>query len=672
MEKYLVTSALPYANGKLHIGHVAGAYLPADIFVRYKRLHNADVLYICGTDEHGAPISIAAEKEGVTPADIVERYHSSIKNSFDGLNIEFDNFSGTSRKAHHELSQTFFTELLENGFISTKTGKQFYDEKEKRFLPDRYIEGVCPHCGKDGARGDQCDACGKLIDAETLVNPISKISGATPILKETFHWCLDLPKFTEKLKTWLETKEYWKENVVNFIMSWLKEGLIERAITRDINWGVPIPIEGVEGKVLYVWFDAPIGYISSTKEWAESIGEPEKWKDYWLDQETRLIHFIGKDNIPFHTIIWPSLLMGQNEKYILPYDVPANEYLTLEGEKISTSKNWAIWVEDFLKDFDGEYLRYAIAANAPENKDADFNWKEFQSRINSELNNVFGNLVNRVFTFTQKRFEGVIAKPGKVSVKAKETLQEAMDLVVAIDEAFNTYQIRKAIKLIMDIARRGNRYCDETQPWKTIKETPEDTKETLYVCGKLIQMISVIFYPVIPTHITKLRVMMGLSEIPKWDEIEETPTITLSDIAPLFSKIEDKQVEEQIAILTEKSKAVQVKEVTPIKANIEFDDFMKADLRVVKVLTAEKIKKTDKLLKVEVDDGIGTRTVVAGISKHYKPEDLIGKNVVMLVNLNPRKLRGVESQGMILACTDGDILTVLHPEKEVSSGSTIS
>ncbi|MCK4957491.1 MAG: methionine--tRNA ligase, partial [Candidatus Cloacimonetes bacterium] len=414
-QKYLVTSALPYANGPLHIGHVAGAYLPADVFVRFQRLQANDVLYVCGSDEHGAPISIKAEAEGVTPRDIVDRYHDSIKKSFDGLMINFDNFSGTARAQHSKLSQEFFTNLLERGFIIQKTSKQWFDQEQNRFLADRYVEGECPHCGADGARGDQCDACGKLIDAVELKNPISKISGSTPILKSTTHWYLELQKFEDELKEWLESKKYWKENVHNFISNFLENGLIERAITRDIDWGVPVPLENAEGKVLYVWFDAPIGYISSTKEWAEKIGEPEKWKDYWLDKKTKLIHFIGKDNIIFHTIFFPSFLMEQPEDYILPYDVPANEFLNLEGQKMSTSRNWTVWVNDFLADFDGEYLRYYLAANAPENKDSDFYWKDFQTQTNNDLANVLGNLANRVFAFSNKSFEGKINQPAELS-----------------------------------------------------------------------------------------------------------------------------------------------------------------------------------------------------------------------------------------------------------------
>ena len=461
MERYLVTSALPYANGPLHIGHVAGAYLPADIFVRFKRLKGDDVVYVCGTDEHGAPISIKAESEGLSPQEIVERYHKSMKASFAGLHIDFDNFSGTSREDHTKLSQSFFLNLLNRGFIVQKTSKQWFDVEKQRFLADRYVEGDCPFCGAEGARGDQCDACGKLIDAVTLKNPVSKISGSKPQLKETTHWYLELQKFEKELKDWLETKSYWKDNVHNFISNFLESGLIERAITRDIDWGVPVPLENAEGKVLYVWFDAPIGYISSTIEWAKKIGEPDKWKDYWLNKDTKLIHFIGKDNIIFHTIFFPSFLMEQEEDFILPYDVPANEFLNLEGQKMSTSKNWTVWVHDFLKFFDGEFMRYYLAANAPENKDSDFSWKEFQIQINNDLNNILGNLANRVFVFANKYFNGTVNKPVQLSENSVNILNEADANIDKIEECYHTYQVRKAVKTVMDIARSGNKFFDE-------------------------------------------------------------------------------------------------------------------------------------------------------------------------------------------------------------------
>lgn len=677
MSKYIVTSALPYANGRLHIGHVAGAYLPADIFVRYLRLKEEDVIYICGTDEHGAPISIKAEKEGVSPQEIVAHYHKSIKTSFDGLNIEFDNFSGTSREAHHKLSQKFFTELLENGYINKKITKQFYDEQESRFLPDRYVEGTCPLCGADGARGDQCDSCGKLLDSISLLNPISKVSRSTPVIRDTQQWYLDLPKFVDQLKEWLETKTYWKENVLNFIMSWLNEGLIERAVTRDIDWGVPVPLKEAAGKVLYVWFDAPIGYISSTVEWAEKQGKPELWKEYWLNQETKLIHFIGKDNIPFHTIMWPTFVMGQNEKYILPHDVPANEYLNLEGEKISTSKNWAIWVEEFLQHFDGEYLRYVLAVNAPEKQDTDFLWKEFQSKINTELNNVLGNLGNRVFTFSKKHFDGVVEKPTQLTETSQTALDQVDNLITEIDSCYQTYQVRKAVKIIMDIARIGNRYFDEREPWRAIKVDKESVQETIYTCCEILRQISIVMTPILPNFMKQLRDIMGLTQQPLWTELKQTATtypLHLTGVRQIFHKIEDAQVQQQLDLLKQNAIA-NIEEEKPkfkeIKPEIEFDDFLKLDIRIAKILTAERVKKTDKLLQITADIGGKEIELIAGLAQAYTAEEIVGKKVVMLLNLKPRKIKGVLSQGMILAADDGTNLSVLCADKDVKTGAEI-
>ncbi|HNX01027.1 MAG TPA: methionine--tRNA ligase [Candidatus Cloacimonadota bacterium] len=673
MSRKIVTSALPYANGKLHIGHVAGAYLPADIFVRFLRLQDEDVIYICGTDEHGSPISIKAEAEGVTPQDIVDRYHKSIEDSFIGLSIDFDNFSGTARPDHYKLSQQFFTDLLFNRYIITKKTTQFYCEKDRRFLADRYVEGICPHCGADGARGDQCDTCGKLIDTVTLKEPKCKICGNKPILKDTEHWFLDLPKFTEPLKKWLETKTDWKENVLNFSLGMLKDELIQRAITRDIDWGVPVPLPHTEGKVLYVWFDAPIGYISSTIEWAKRKGNPDLWKEYWLDPETKMYHFIGKDNITFHTIIWPAMLMGQKTKYVLPYNVPANEYLNLEGNKISTSRNWAIWVEDYLKYFEGDYLRYVMAANAPENKDCDFAWKDFQLRVNSELNNVLGNLVNRVFTFCQKNFDGTIPSVSGTRDISKATLSDAKDILEEIKDSYATFQVRKVCRLVMDLARLGNKYFDETKPWVDIKEDREKAAETMFVCGELIRMISVVFYPIIPNSMKKLRRMMNIAELPEWYEVEmqNTEKIKLSDVAPLFRKIEDAEIEQQLNLLKANS-AAEVKETKPIKAEIEYDDFAKLDLRIVKILEAEIVPKTDKLLHLKVDIGGETKELIAGIQQAYKPEAIIGKKVLMLVNLKPRTMRGITSQGMILCAVKEDGLALMTPDFDVPEGTPVS
>ncbi len=668
-EKYLVTSALPYANGHLHIGHVAGAYLPADIFVRFQKLLGNDVIYICGSDENGAPISIKAEAEGKTPREIVDYYHDSIVKSFQDLDINFDNFSGTARPVHTEISQKFFLSLFNAGYVIQKTTQQHYCEHDKRFLADRYIEGTCPYCGAEGARGDQCDSCGKLIDATKLIDPKCKICGNTPVIKETTNWYLELPKFEEPLRKWLETKTYWKENVLNFILSWLNEGLIERSITRDLDWGIPVPLENAEGKVLYVWFDAPIGYISSTVEWAKNLGTPDRWKDYWLNQDTKLIHFIGKDNIPFHTIIFPSVLMEQEENFVLPYDVPANEYLNIKGQKSSTSKNYAIWVKDVVKYFNPEFLRYYLAAIAPENKDSDFTWEDFQAKVNNELANILGNLANRVFTFVNKYFDGKIEKPEHLTTLSQETLQDAHKLVSEIKECYENYRVRKAVKLIMDIARSGNKYFDETSPWKAVKENKENAAETLYVCGELLRIISIILSPVLPKSMRKLRKMMNLDRPLAWKEIDNPLEKTqLGEIEPLFRKITDKEVKLHNELLEKQSGTAPALEHKP---EIEYDDFAKIELRVVKVIAAEAIPKANKLLKLKVGCAGEKRQIIAGISQYYKPEDLIGKHVVMLMNLKPRKLMGLESNGMILAANSKEGIAVVIPEKEVPEGSEV-
>ena len=670
MNKYLVTSALPYANGKLHIGHLAGAYLPADIYVRFLKLNNEDVIYICGTDEHGAPISIQAEAKGKSPQEIVDFYHISILNSFKAVNIEFDNFSGTARNEHHKLSQDFFLSLLKNKRINTHSTLQSYCEHDKRFLPDRYVEGECPHCHAQGARGDQCDACGKLIDANLLVSPKCKICGNTPVIKDTLHWFLDLPSFSEDLKKWLENKPNWKDNVKKFILSWIDEGLIERSITRDINWGVPVPLDEAKDKVLYVWFDAPIGYISSTIEWAKNSDNPDKWKDYWLDENTKLIHFIGKDNIPFHAIIWPAILMGQDTKYVLPWDIPANEYLTLEGEKISTSRDWAIWVEDFVKFYDGELLRFALAANAPESKDADFSWKDFQSLVNNSLANVLGNLANRVFAFTKKNFESIL-----INNNSNEFLDSLNPVFEEIHQSYSEFKVRKLVKLVIDLAREGNKFFDEEKPWVTVKENSAKAGETLFICAELLRKISILFYPVMPESMRKLREMMNLGMNFSWSDIYNVPEkIQIGDFEPLFKKIEDDEIKQQIDILYAKSKINDAKNtVITVKDNIDFDDFLKLDLRVVKVIEAEKVKKSKKLLKLKVECGSIKRHVLAGIAETWTPESLIGKEVVMLVNLKPKTLMGEISEGMILAAKDiNDNPVPLTPLNSVPSGSVIS
>ncbi|MEA2103901.1 MAG: methionine--tRNA ligase [Candidatus Cloacimonadota bacterium] len=670
-EKYLVTSALPYANGDLHIGQIAGAYLPADIFVRYLKLKGENVLYICGTDEHGAPISIKAEAEGITPQELVDKYHKIIKKSFKGLEINFDNFSGTARPINDKLSQEFFLNLYNKGYIEKKISQQFYCEHDKRFLSDRYVEGICPNCGAEGARGDQCDSCGKLIETIKLGNPVCKICGNTPIIKETTHWYLNLPKFENKLKKWLDTKKYWKENVRNFILGWIKSGLKERAITRDINWGVPVPLEDAKGKVLYVWFDAPIGYISSTIEWAEKIGKPEKWKEYWLDPQTKMIHFLGKDNIPFHTIIWPSMLMEQEKEFILPYDVPANEYLNIQGEKISTSRNLAVWVGDYLKYFDGELLRYVLAAIAPENKDSDFTWSNFQIKVNSELANILGNLANRVFTFSKRYFGGVIQKPNEFSELSQTTLIGANEIVTEIDEAYSNYQVRKAAKLCLDIARLGNKYFDETKPWEKIKKDKNQAAETLYVCSELLRKISIVLSPILPRKMQELHKMMNLPVEDLWDKYNDGfEKIHIDKIQPLFAKIDDQDIEKQEKLLAQKIQ--DRKKKMDHKEEITYEDFSKMEIRVATIISANRIKRSNKLTKLILDLGEEKRQIVAGISKDYSDEELIGKKIALLVNLKKIKLMGVESNGMLLAANTEDECSLLILDKDIPAGSVIS
>ena len=670
--KYLVTSALPYANGKLHVGHVAGAYLPADIFVRYLRLHHEDVIYICGTDEHGTPISITADKEGISPREVVDRYHASIKAAFAALGIEFDNFSGTAREGHHQISQEFFSALYEQGHVVPKVTRQFYCEQDRRFLPDRYVEGTCPRCQASGARGDQCDSCGQIYETTALLEPRCKICGNQPVIRETRHWFLQLNDFREQLRAWISHKDYWKENVRNFMLNLLEQGLVERPITRDLSWGIPVPLAEAEDKVLYVWFEAPIGYISSTMEWAQRIGEPQRWKDYWLDPETRLIHFIGKDNIIFHALIWPAMLMGQRQRYCLPHDIPANEFMNLEGQKISTSRNWAVWVDEFVEAFRPEYLRYYLAANAPEKGDSDFSYKDFQLKINGELNNVLGNLANRVFAFASRNFEGVIP-PTPLSETSQSLLREAEEILRQIDAGYREYQVKKNCKLGLDLARLGNRYFDERKPWAMIQTDRLQVQETLFICAQLLRLISVALNPILPQSMNELRRMLGLPKLEDWESLESEHTFRLQDTHPLFSQIEDKQIEQEIAKLQQRAAVSDGEEqgCEPLKEQISYDDFARLDIRIAKVLAAEPVPKTDKLLRLKVDIGCEQRELVAGIAGHYTAEDIIGREVAMLVNLAPRAIRGIQSHGMILAVNTADKISLLVPEQECGAGAVI-
>ncbi len=667
--RYLVTSALPYANGRLHIGHVAGAYLPADIFVRWLRLHNEDVIYICGTDEHGTPISISADREGISPNEVVKHYHTLIKKAFDSLDINFDNFSGTARPAHHKLSQEFFIALYDEGHVIPRVTRQFYCEHDKRYLPDRYVEGICPRCQAPGARGDQCDTCGQIYETTTIIEPRCKICGNKPIILETTHWYLQLNDFKDKLEYWIATKDYWKENVRNFMLNLLEQGLVERPITRDLSWGVPVPLKEAENKVLYVWFEAPIGYISSTVEWAEKIGEPERWKDYWLDPETRLVHFIGKDNIIFHALIWPAVLMGQKRSYCLPHDIPANEFMNLEGQKISTSNNWAIWVDEFAQKFPADYLRYYLACNAPEKGDSDFSFRDFQQKINGDLNNVLGNLANRVFAFSWKNFDGKIAHP-ELSEDAKAVLGEAERIFEQIDAGYREYQVKNNSRLGIDITRIGNRFFDERKPWVQIKEDPKQVEETLWVCLSLLRMASVALYPIMPKSMDRLRLMMGLEALRHWEKLDLQADYELSEAQPLFFKLEDAVIEKEIESLRQGSLEAE-NEAEPIKELISYDDFAKLDLRMAKILEAAPVKKTNKLLHLKVDIGNQQKELVAGIAEHYQPQDIIGKEVLMLVNLEPKTIRGVQSQGMILAVDTGRGLALLSPDKPCPPGSSV-
>jgi len=682
MAKYLVTSALPYANGPIHLGHLAGAYLPADIYVRFLRLNGDNVVYICGSDEHGVPITIRAEKEGVSPRTIVDKYHKEMHESFKRMRIEFDNFSGTARPKHYEISQQFFLDLYNNGHITTKEEEQFYDEKQKRFLPDRYIEGTCPNCSYEKARGDQCDKCGKLLNPMDLINPRSVLSGEKPVIKKTRHWYLKLQDFEEKIISWIQSKTNWKDNVKNFVLGWIeKEGLKERAITRDIDWGIPVPLEEAKGKVLYVWFDAPIGYISSTVEWAEKIGQPEKWKEYWLDKETKLIHFIGKDNIPFHAVIWPAMLMGQNTPYILPHDIPANEYLTLEGEKFSTSQNWAVWVDEYLENFPPDPLRYFLAANSPESKDADFSWKAFQTRNNEELSNIFGNFANRTLSFVKNNCYGKVPNANYTKEDEKVFLSISKK-IEEITNNFENFKVREATKNIMDIARIGNKYFDDMKPWNLKTENPERMNTVINVCLNMLRTLSVLMFPIIPDSAEKLWKMLGekksiLSE--RWQDIAKkriAPEQAIGKVDILFVKYDDEIIQKQLDNLRRKSsnQNTLIDKNTDVKDLVTIEEFKRFDIRVAEIIEAMPLEKSNKLLKLKVKVGNITKQILAGLKQFYKPEELIGKKIIIINNLQPAKLMGETSEGMLLAASNSDRsrVIILTTESDIESGAKVS
>jgi methionyl-tRNA synthetase len=673
-KRILVTAALPYANGPLHLGHLAGAYLTPDFYTRYKRLKGDDIVFICGSDEHGVPITIAAEKEGVKPQVIVDRFHEMNKNVFEEFGISFDYYGRTSSKTHHETAQEFFTNLNNKGYFKKKTEKQLYDSKADMFLPDRYVKGTCPNCSYTEAYGDQCEKCGTSLSPTELIDPVSALSGEKPELKETEHWYMPLGDTQEKLEKWLDTRKNWKPNVMGQVKSWLNDGLADRAATRDLSWGVPVPLENAKGKVLYVWFDAPIGYISATKEWAEQKGTPEAWKDYWQDENSELYHFIGKDNIVFHCIMFPTILM-EHGGYVMPENVPANEFLNLEGKKLSTSRGWAVWLHEYLEDFSPDLLRYALGTTLPESKDSDFSWKDFQARVNNELAAVLGNFVFRALSFTQKFADGEVPElvdPQQIDLDALKSIETQKEKVT---QALETFKFKEAISEMMNLARAGNKYFTETEPWKTRNSDPQACANSLHVSLQICAALSVLMEPILPDSMKKLRNQLSYSGKVSWDSISDSMLEVGNSIDPgevLFTKVEDEEIEAQIARLEERAAANDpTSKFTPLKENIGFEDFMKLDIRAGEILEAEKIEKSDKLLKLKVDIGIEIRTIVSGIAKHVDMDKIVGQKVSVVANLAPKKLMGVESAGMILMAedTEGNLKFV---DTEAESGSTIA
>ena len=669
-----VTSALPYANGPVHIGHLAGVYVPADIYVRYLRLKKEDVLFIGGSDEHGVPITIRAKKEGITPQDVVDRYHKIIKDSFEEFGISFDVYGRTTSKVHRETASEFFRTLYDKGEFVEKTSMQYYDEEAHTFLADRYITGECPHCHAEGAYGDQCEKCGTSLSPTDLINPKSAISGSKPVMRETKHWYLPLDKHEAWLRQWiLEDHKEWRNNVYGQCKSWLDMGLQPRAVSRDLDWGIPVPVEGAEGKVLYVWFDAPIGYISNTKELL-----PDSWETWWKDPETRLVHFIGKDNIVFHCIVFPAMLKAEGS-YILPDNVPSNEFLNLEGDKISTSRNWAVWLHEYLRDFPGkqDVLRYVLTANAPETIDNDFTWKDFQARNNNELVAVYGNFVNRALQLTQKYYDGVVPACGELTEYDRQTLDEFKDVKAKVEELLDAFKFRDAQKEAMNLARIGNKYIADSEPWKVVKTDPERVKTVIYISLQLTANLAIAFEPFLPFSSEKLRKMLNMESF-EWNRLGRTDLLQaghrLAKPELLFEKIEDDVIEAQVQKLLDTKKANEEAnyKAKPVRENIAFEDFQKLDIRVGTVLECTKVPKADKLLCFKIADGLENRTIVSGISKFYKPEELVGKQVCFIANLAPRKLKGIESQGMILSALNYDeSLSVITVDREVKPGSEV-
>ncbi|WP_277085559.1 methionine--tRNA ligase [Porphyromonas catoniae] len=674
-KRTLITAALPYANGPVHIGHLAGVYIPADIYARYLRLKGEEVLFVCGSDEHGVPIAIKAKKEGVSPQDIVDRYHGIIKDSFKRFGVTFDIYSRTTSATHREHASAFFRTLYEKGEFVEEESEQYFDPEAGQFLADRYIVGTCPRCQNERAYGDQCESCGSTLNPTDLINPKSAISGATPILKKTKHWYLPLDKHEPFLRHWiLDEHKEWKSNVYGQCRSWLDGGLQPRAVSRDLDWGIPVPVEGAEGKVLYVWFDAPIGYISNTKELL-----PDTWETWWKDSQTRLLHFIGKDNIVFHCIVFPAMLRAEGS-YILPENVPANEFLNLEGDKISTSRNWAVWLNEYLDELPDkqDVLRYVLTANAPETKDNDFTWKDYQARNNNELVAVFGNFVNRALVLTAKYFDGKVPALGTLTDFDRETLSELSVIRPALERELDTFHFREALKEAMNLARLGNKYLADTEPWKLAKTDLDRVATILNISLQITANLALAFAPFLPMSSDKLSAMLQLS-LPRWEDLGRSDLLPvghqLGEVSLLFEKIEDEVIEKQVQKLLKTKEANEAAEAkaSAVAPDIAFDDFLKLDIRVGTVLECVKVPKADKLLQFRLDDGLGGRTIVSGIAEHYAPEDLLGKQVCFIANLPPRKLKGVESQGMILSALDYQTgkLRIITPHEGVAPGSEV-
>ena len=672
-KRHLITSALPYANGPLHIGHLAGVYVPSDIYTRYLRMKGEDVISICGSDEHGVRITLKARNEGVSPQEIVDRYHAINKKAFEDFGIAFDIYSRTSNLVHYETASEFFRTLYEKGEFTEKTTEQYYDEEAGCFLADRYIMGTCPHCGNENAYGDQCEKCGTSLSPNDLINPHSTISGSKPVLRETLHWYLPLDRYEPWLRQWiLEDHKEWKTNVYGQCKSWIDQGLQPRAVSRDLDWGVPVPVEGAAGKVLYVWFDAPIGYISATKELT-----PE-WEKYWKDPETRMIHFIGKDNIVFHCIIFPAMLRAEGS-YILPDNVPANEFLNLENDKISTSRNWAVWLHEYLQDFPGkqDVLRYTLCSNAPETKDNDFTWKDFQARNNNELVAILGNFVNRTLVLTTNYYGGLVPERGATDENDNEVLKEIGRIRENTSSSLDAFRFREALREAMNLARLGNKYLADSEPWKVVKTDQARVKTIMNIALQLTANLTIILEPFLPFSMDKLRTWINIGKLP-WDEAGRgdllAPGHKVNAPGLLFEKIEDQEIEKQISRLEESKKANEnaSSKVMPLKDPVTFDEFTKVDIRTATILEAEKVPKTTKLLKLTIDTGIDVRTIVSGIAEYYEPQSIIGKQISIVANLEPRKIKGIESKGMILMAEDRDgKLVMVTPSEKVGNGSPI-